>query len=102
MFKPVTNWLKQRALEKEQHKQLEMYHQWNREDTRYGMHLCKRLEHFLNRLNIIDRDLSIIPLDWPDHEEWMYQCYRDRVNEFVRKRPMVEPKASETSRKARS
>lgn len=67
-------------MEKERKASLERYNQWRRKDIDRGMYLCSRLEDFLNRLNVT-RNAEIIPLDWPDQMEWMYEAYRDRVNE---------------------
>ena len=37
------------------------------------------MERFLKRLDIIDDNTHIIPLDWPNYEEWMYSSFKKRV-----------------------
>lgn len=41
---------------------------------------------FLKRLSVIDKDTCVIELDWPDHEEWQYKTYRNRVMKHESKR----------------
>ena len=50
-----------------------------RNEISNGMRYIKLLEFVLKRLSVIDEDISVIDIDWSDHEEWQYKCYRNRV-----------------------
>lgn len=43
------------------------------------MDMVTRFEGVLHKLGCIDRDTRLIYLDWPDHMEYVWRKYSDRV-----------------------
>ena len=79
IMKDAISWLKRRAKEKEQRELMKQRYLEERNEISNGMRYIKWLEFFLKRLSVIDEDVSVIAVDWSDHEEWQYKCYRNRV-----------------------
>lgn len=49
------------------------------------MNMVNNFEELLQKLGCIDRDTRLIYLDWPDHMEYVWQKYSDRVRKHEEK-----------------